>query len=256
MRQYRTCPKRLERVLEIRKVANPSTRKLLENQGYHLLAWIVIGVLLYLESRRIIDSSTVRIWNLSAAKWLLASWIFAAFHQGWVWFFWRLELYSGQITSWFGPRGFHLYCIGFALFASVRLISLIPVSMATAGTLLMPRTLSLGLIIVTTPPIIWGLYSVVAYFGVTRAFGADHFDEKYRGGALEVRGIFRYVPNAMYTVVLLALYHPGLLVHSRLGLIAALAHHLLVWTHYFCTERPDMREIYGTKKGTGRKEIG
>jgi hypothetical protein len=100
---------------------------------------------------------------------LILSWVFAGLHQGWVWFFWRMELHRGRIRAWFGERGFLLLRVGFVLFASSR------------------------------------------------------------------------------TVVLLVLYHPGLLLHSRLGLIAAAANHVLVWTHYFCTERPDMREIYGPR---------
>lgn len=86
---------------------------------------------------------------------------------------------------------------------------------------------------------------VFAYFGITRPFGADHFDPAYRRAPLETRGIFKYVPNSMCVVVLLVLYHPGLLWHSSLGLVAAASHHAFVWCHYFCTERPDMREIYG-----------
>jgi hypothetical protein len=224
-----------------------TTRKIFEKQAYHLLVWIVLGGVLYLESRQYFDSGTARIWGLSAAKWLLVSWVLAALHQGWVWFFWRLELYGGKIMGWFGPGGFLIYRIGFVLLALARILAIIMVALATAGTLAAPRWLSMGFIVITTPFILWGIYSVAAYFGVTRAFGADHFDEKYRGGALEKRGIFRYVPNTMYTVILLALYHPALLVNSRLGLVAALAHHLMVWTHYFCTEKPDMREIYARK---------
>ena len=149
--------------------------------------------------------------------------------------------------AWFGPAGFTIFRIGFVAFASCRLLLLIPISMATAETASVPRTLSVGLIVVTTPFILWGLYSVFAYFGANRAFGADHFDPAYRQGILEKRGIFKYIPNSMYTVVLLALYHPGLLWHSWPGLIAAGAHHALVWTHYFCTEKPDMKEIYGAR---------
>jgi len=234
-------------------VINKATGKLFKNQGYHLLAWVFLGGLLYMESRRFAGSGTAHIWGCSAKEWLLLSWVFAACHQGWVWFFWRLELYRGQISAWFGSGGFLVYRTGFVLFASVRMFSIIPISLATAETLHTPKWLSLGLVIITTPFIIWGLFSVVAYFGIKRAFGADHFDEKYRGGTLEKRGIFRYVPNAMYTVVLVALYHPGLLLSSRLGLAAALAHHLFVWTHYFCTERPDMREIYGFSEGQGTR---
>ena len=220
-------------------------KKVFEKQAYHLLVWIVLGGLLYLESRHYVDSSTARFWGLSAIKWLFVSWILAALHQGWVWFFWRMELYRGKVSGWFGPRGFLLFRVGFVLLALARLLAIVMIALAAPGTLEIPRWLSLGLIVITTPFILWGLYSVVAYFGVTRAFGADHFIDKYRGGTLETRGIFRYVPNTMYTVILLALYHPALLLSSRLGLIAALAHHLFVWTHYFCTERPDMRQIYG-----------
>jgi hypothetical protein len=184
---------------------------------------------------------------LTASTWILVSWAFAGIHQGWIWFFWRMELHRGRIRLWFGERGFLLFRVGFVLFASVRLLAIIPVALATPQTVSLARWLSLGLIVLSTPPILWGLFSVVAYFGLTRAFGADHFDPVFRGGKLEQRGIFKYVSNSMYTVVLLALYHPGLLLHSRPSLILAAAHHVFVWTHYFCTEKPDMQEIYGDR---------
>jgi hypothetical protein len=221
--------------------------EIFERQGYHLLVWIVLGSLLYLASWRWPAEAAMRTWGWSASTWMLFSWIMAALHQGWVWFFWRLELHLGRISAWFGAAGFLLFRIGFVLFASTRFLALIPISHATADALALPTWLCWGLIVVTTPPILWGLYSVFAYFGLTRAFGADHFDPAYRGASLETRGIFRYVPNAMYTVVLLAIYHPGLLFQSRLGLIAAAAHHAFVWTHYFCTEKPDMKSIYGSR---------
>jgi hypothetical protein len=226
-------------------MTNTKKDKLFKNQLYHLLAWIALGGLLYMESRRYADAGAFKVWGLSANRWLLISWILAFLHQGWIWLFWRLELFYGKVSQWLGDRGFLLYRIGFVTFALTRLLSLVLVAFAAPDTLSLPRPLSLGLIIVTTPPILWGIYSVAFYFGVTRAFGADHFHEKYRGGSLEVRGIFKYIPNSMYTVVLLAIYHPALLVHSRLGFMAALAHHLMVWTHYFCTEKPDMAIIYG-----------
>ena len=79
---------------------------------------------------------------------------------------------------------------------------------------------------------------------MNRVFGADHFDQAYRTKGLEMRGVFRYIPNAMYTLVFLLAYHPGLLWESRLSLLVAAAHHVFVWCHYFFTEKPDMREIY------------
>jgi hypothetical protein len=223
------------------------TRKIFHRQHYHLLVWLILGSLLYFEGRCYVCSISPEVWGMTAPNWLAVSWILAALHQGWVWFFWRQELYRGKISTWFGPAGFLVYRIGFVLLGSVRMLCLIPISIATPNTIWTSRWLSVGLIVITTPFILWGLYSVFVYFGANRAFGADHFDASYRGGKLEKRGIFKYIPNSMYTVVLLALYHPGLLMHSRPGLIAALAHHAFVWTHYFCTEKPDMGEIYGSE---------
>ncbi len=82
----------------------------------------------------------------------------------------------------------------------------------------------------------WGVYSVFFYFGVNRAMGSDHFRMEVRQKPLEGRGAFRFVPNSMYTLVLLALYHPGLFYESSFGLLLAPLQHMFVWTHYFCTE--------------------
>ena len=49
------------------------------------------------------------------------------------------------------------------------------------------------------------MYCAAVYFGITRASGADHFIPSYRDKNLEKRGIYKYIPNVMYTVVLLAL---------------------------------------------------
>ena len=102
------------------------------------------------------------------------------------------------------------------------------------------------LIVVTTPLILWAIYSVLFYFSINRAFGADHFFPEYKNKSLEKRGTFKYIPNSIYTVLLLLLYHPGLFYGSALGLVTALIHHLFVWTHYYCTEKPDLKEIYGS----------
>jgi hypothetical protein len=219
--------------------------KLFRRQGYHLVFYLAVGAVLYAAVIQFPEGDR-RIWGLSAREMVGLSWLFAGLHQGWIVFFWRMELQFGKIRTWLGPAGFTLYRIGFVAFAAGRILLLIPISLATAGTASLPRELSVALVIVTTPFILWALSCVYAYFGVNRAFGADHFDPAYRGGSLEKRGIFRYVPNTMYTVVLLVLYHPGLLWDSGPGLITAAAHHALVWVHYFCTEKPDMADIYGT----------
>ena len=220
--------------------------KALERQGAHLLGYLLIGGALG-ATASLLPESERRLWGWSAFEWVVASWVLAFLHQSWIAFFWRSELHFGKISAWMGATGFSIYRMGFVLFGVSRLFMVVPISLATIGSAAIPRPISAGLIIATTPLILWGLYSVLFYLGVTRAFGADHFDPAYRSAGLETRGTFKYFPNTAYTVVLLALYHPGLLWHSRLGLIAAAAHHALVWCHYFCTEKPDMRVIYGDR---------
>jgi hypothetical protein len=220
--------------------------KVLKNQGYHLVAYILLGGLLYLVVRYLPESHN-RVWGLSACWWLAISWIFAGAHQFYIVFNWRLELHHKKISAWFGKAAFPIYRTVFYILGSTRMLLLIPVSIATYGTLPIPYEVSIALIIVTTPFILWACYSTVFYFGLNRLVGADHFDPKYRGGTLEKRGIFKYIPNSMYTVALLMIYHPGLICHSTLGLIGAAVQHAFVWTHYFCTEKPDMQVIYGAK---------
>lgn len=217
--------------------------RILKRQGYHLLSYIAIGVLLYFTAVKLPGHS--RLWGLSTSQWILFSWILAGIFQMWILLFWRLELYYGRISAWMGRSGFSIFRLGFILLGLGRLLPLIPISLSTAHTMSVSLYVTIPIIVATTPFIIWGLYSVVFYFGINRAFGADHFDPAYRSGTLEKRGIFKYIPNSMYVVVLLVLYHPGLLWQSLPGLITAAAHHAFVWTHYFCTEKPDMGVIYG-----------
>lgn len=88
------------------------------NQGYHLLVWGVVGSLLYAATRASPGEAEARAWGWPASTWLILSWVFAGLHQGWVWFFWRMELHRGRIRAWFGERGFLLLRVGFVLFAS------------------------------------------------------------------------------------------------------------------------------------------
>ena len=204
--------------------------KILERQVIHMAIYGALGALLY----RVSQGDAL----------VLLSWIFAGLMQAWIAAGWRLELHLGKLSAWFGDRAFRVFQVGFVLFALPRMLLVIPISAASPGTSGIPMWVRLSLIGLTTPFILWGAISFLLYFGISRAMGADHFDHTYRGAPLVTRGLFRYVPNVGYAVVLLALYHPALLYDSALGLLTAAAHHALVWTHYFCTERPDMRAIY------------
>lgn len=219
----------------------------LERQGYHLLAFILLGGLL-LYTTHVYPDGKVLIGSMSTSQWIWFSWVFAGIFHLWITFFWRMELYGNKISAWLGKAGFPLYRAGYVVFGLLWLLPVIPISFSSRDTASVPAWFSVPFLAVTIPLTLWGLHNATVYFGITRASGADHFDAAYRNAPLEKRGIYKYIPNVMYTVVLLALYHPGLVVQSAQGLIAAAAHHAFVWVHYFCTERPDMREIYGNKE--------
>ncbi len=94
-------------------------------------------------------------------------------------------------------------------------------------------------------PAIYTLYSVVRYFGITRACGIDHFDPSYPDLPMVRDGIFRFTSNAMYTFAFLLLWAIAVAAASWATLVVAMFSHAYIWVHYFCTERPDMRLIYG-----------
>ena len=94
-------------------------------------------------------------------------------------------------------------------------------------------------------------YSVLKYFTLERAFGIDHFDKNYNDPFVK-KGIFRYTNNGMYIYGLMIFYLPGLLFLSKPALVVALFNHIYIWVHYFCTERPDMKLIYGKKEAKNK----
>jgi hypothetical protein len=46
---------------------------------------------------------------------------------------------------------------------------------------------------------------------------------------------------------------PALWFQSGLGLLAAINSYVVLWVHWYCTEQPDMMQIYGG--GNGRHDI-
>jgi hypothetical protein len=88
-------------------------------------------------------------------------------------------------------------------------------------------------------------YSVIRYFGMSRASGADHFDESYRSLPIVKEGIFRFTSNAMYAYAFLFFWMIAVAGASWAAIVVAGFSHIYIWVHYFCTERPDMKMIYG-----------
>ncbi|MCB0167803.1 MAG: hypothetical protein KDI79_26490, partial [Anaerolineae bacterium] len=60
------------------------------------------------------------------------------------------------------------------------------------------------------------------------------------------KGIFRFTRNGMYTYGFLLLWVPALWYASLAALGVALFNHLYIWVHYYVTELPDIKRIYGS----------
>jgi hypothetical protein len=184
-------------------------------------------------------------WSITAGAVVAVSVVIGVLHQLWVLFFWRLELRSSAISRYFGPSGFVIYCVGFVLLITTRLASIVCLAPLNSGTLAIPLGFRIVLVGVIAALNVWGLYSVVRYFGIRRAFGLDHFDASVRYKGLVTGGAYRYMRNVMYLIVVPVFLVPGLLWGSVASLILGVFHYIYVWVHYYCTELPDMAVIYG-----------
>lgn len=187
------------------------------------------------------------------AGWPTTTWIAAALalpilHQSWVWLWWRTQYFLGLPERILGLQpAFRIYGAGFTLLAFIRIFTVIGTGAANAGTLTMSPRLSLWLCVLLSLPVAWLFYSIHRYFGFAHALGGDHFFEEHRTGGICRDGIFRYVPNAMYTVGFLGLWAIAIGYRSQAALLVAAYNHASIWVHYFALERPDMREIYGSE---------
>lgn len=183
--------------------------------------------------------------NVSTKTWFLLAAAIPIVHQFYVWFCWRTQLHYSLITRLFGRAGFVCYSIIFLIFLISRLTLLIFLAISNKNSLDANPILLYGLSIVFWLLGLYVFYSIQKYFTLRRAMGVDHFDPSYRGAGLVRKGVFKYTPNAMYTVGLLFLWIPGLLFSSKAALAVVLFSHIYVWIHYYCTEKPDMKRIYG-----------
>jgi len=128
------------------------------------------------------------------------------------------------------------------------LIFIIILAISNQGSLSINPLYTYLIAALIAPVVIYLFYSVIRYFTIKRAYGIDHFDKNYNKPYVK-GGIFRYTDNGMYVYGLLILYLPGLLLLSKTALIVALFNHVYIWVHYYCTELPDMKVIYGKTPG-------
>lgn len=215
-------------------------------QGWHLLSLIILifgaG---YTASLPGIHSGSLL--GLPTSFWFWLAILIPILHQIIVPAGWRMELYHGWMTKQFGDRAFTVFKAIFLPLFFLRIITLtiVGISNGPSLSLSLPTRLTLG-ILLTIPALYLG-YSVVKYFTIERALGADHFwPEKYRALPMVKEGIFRFTNNGMYIYGFLLLWAVAILLASKAALIVAAFNHIYIWVHYYTVEKPDMDYIYGT----------
>jgi hypothetical protein len=220
--------------------------KLFERQGWNFLA---LGLLLWGVHRVITnypDLLSGSLWGWPTSYWLVAGLAVPIAHQIFVWLCWRLELHYKVLTRFFGSFGFSLYRIGFMIFFMARILTVIVLSASNAESIELHDVVRFGTSAIIAVLFLYGAYSVFVFFGLSRAVGQDHFNPDASQIPLVRKGLFKYTRNGMYAVVFLVIYLPGLLYASGAGLLLGIFSHAFIWVHYYCTEKPDMRVIYGS----------
>ena len=222
-----------------------SLKLIFERQWLHALC---LGLLLYglCQAVELEQVSTGAAWGRDTLFWLWLGVGISISHQVLVWFVWRLQLHGQYVTRCLGAAGFPLYAVLFALLGIGRVLPVFIVAYANQGTLPGDGVLMKLVAVILLLPSLYLFYSVKRYFGFKRAFGADHFEEDYHTMPFVRRGIFRFTSNGMYIYGFLLLWVPALWWGSAAALCLAAFNHLYIWVHYYGTELPDIKRIYGS----------
>lgn len=204
------------------------------------------GQLLHISCTILLLALTWVAWKYMGQPFPVAFWVAVAFpvaHQVYVWFAWRVELRSEIVTK---TIGFRMYVVLFFLLFGGRFISMVILAWLDRGSLnllLVPQAIITVLLIA---PGLYAMYSVKQYFGMLRASGADHFDPKYRDMPLVKEGIFRFTGNGMYIYAFLFFWAIATGFNSAASLTVAAFSHAYIWVHFYATEKPDMKFLYGS----------
>jgi len=216
--------------MSIRK--SPPT--LWHGQLLHLICGILLFVLVEL------------VWGYLGRPHPAIFWVAIAFpivHQIYVWVTWRLELQSSLVSK---TIGFRAYLILFFILFGGRFVSLFALAWVDRGSLKIPVLIQAITTTIFLFISLYAMYSVKRYFGMTRAAGADHFEQRYRSMPAIKEGIFRFTSNGMYIYAFLLFWAIALGFRSTAALAVAVFSHAYIWVHFYATESPDMDFIYGT----------
>jgi len=213
-----------------------------KNQIWHIGGLII---LFYLGCQLVdFENHSNTFIGISAKSWFLFSMMTPLFHQGYVWLCWRSELCWNTISR---TIGFKAYAIIFIIIMILRLSS-IGLCFADYGTWFVPGWIAWSVSVLIFIPFIYTIYCVKKYFGFMRAAGIDHFDPSYKDIPFERRGIFKWNSNAMYTFAIAVFFGFAISAGSKAMLVFATYTYIGGWLHYFCTEREDLKVIYGNNQ--------
>lgn len=223
--------------------------KILKYQQWHVVALIVLLALMYIYAKSDVPFLSGSLWGISTLNWYLLALSIPILHQFYVLIIWRAELHFNSFSKLLGAHGFKLYKIGFAIFMLARIITIVLLAYSSSMTMQMNPTFSYVLSGLLFIPASYLFYSVAKYFGIDRAVGIDHFySEQAKKEPFVNQGIFKYTANGMYKFGVLALWIPGILLQSKAAISLAFFSHLYIWVHYYFTELPDIKIIYGENK--------
>jgi protein-S-isoprenylcysteine O-methyltransferase Ste14 len=216
---------------------------LFSGQIQHLLLLLLLVPGAFYLARTSLDEG--EFFGVSVSGWFWAVILLSIVHQIIGWFVWRTQLVYNLFTRLFGGKDLLVWGIIFFPFLILRPVLSIGLGLADYGSLGQFRVAQIGAGLLLLVPVLYTGRSVIKYFGIKRALGADHFRAEYQREELVEEGAFRYSSNAMYSFAFLIFWSIALLTGSWLCLVTALFQHAYIWVHWYCTEMPDMNLIYG-----------
>ena len=213
-----------------------------QGQHYFLLIVLLLGVYILVTG----DVLSGQLWGISTQTWLWIAIATPVLHQIVVALLWRAELYHRKMTKWFGDNAFLIFKVIFTILFVGRPVTLILLGISNANTLILNPVIAYSIAVILFIPFAYTMYSVARYFGMDRAYGIDHFDPSiYKDKPFVKQGMFKYTNNAMYKFGFLGLWVIGFAFLSKAVLLAAAFNHLYIWVHFYFTELPDIKHIYG-----------
>ena len=218
-----------------------------KGQLLHLLLLVVLLVVVGLLVK-FLPLQNGQYLGISTQTWFIVALAVPIIHQIYVWLVWRSDLCFGAVSGKLGPIGFLIYQAIFVVLLLSRPLTLTLLAISDHDTVNIPLVARIAASVLLFLPATYTLYSVARYFGMARACGIDHFDSSYRNLPMVREGIFRFTSNAMYMFGFLLLWAIAVIGASWAALVVAMFSHAYIWVHYFCTEKPDMRLIYGQEE--------